>query len=545
MSANLRDKIAALKRLNLTDRQVCDLELLLDDSFAPLKGYLDEADYRSVVESMRLADGTLWPIPVALDVRADCNIEPGEEILLCDKYGNPLAVLNVSSIYYADKQREAEQVYRTADQRHPGVWRLFNDVGNRYLGGRLTEVVLSERRRSFADLRHSPAELKDWFKANGWEKIIGFQTRNPIHRAHYELMRRGAEEHGAKILIHPTVGETKPGDIDAVTRVRCYRKVADSHMSDFAKLSLLPLAMRMAGPREALWHAIIRKNYGCTHFIVGRNHADPGLDFYGPYDAQELVKKHEAEIGISVIPMAEIAYVPSEKKYFYEHELEPHHEPAKISGTELRRMIREGEEVPEWLSFPEIVAELRLAVQLERQRGVTIFLTGLSSSGKSTVAKILRDQLTEMQPRAITLLDGDVVRENLSKGLGFSREDRDTNILRIGFVASEITRHGGICICAAIAPYAAARSKNRELISRNGTYIEVLVDTPVEVCKERDVKGLYRKAELGQLKNFTGVDDPFERSADAEIRLDTVHFSPEQCAQQVIGYLLEQGLIGK
>ncbi len=541
MMQNIRDKIATLRRVNLTDRQLCDLELLLDGSFAPLTGFMNQADYESVLDIMRLADGALWSMPIALDVN-NANIEVGEEIVLCDKYGNPAAVMNVTSTYIPDKLREAEKIYQTTDKNHAGVRKLFDDVGRVYLGGPVTDVKLKGRNGSFIDLRHRPDELKQWFAENGWEKVIGFQTRNPIHRAHYELMRRGAEEHNAKVLIHPTIGETKPGDIDHVTRVRCYRKVAENYMSDFAKLSLLPLAMRMAGPREAVWHAQIRKNYGCTHFIVGRGHADPGGNYYGSYDAQELAREHADEIGIEIVSPKEIAYVPSEKKYFYTHELEEHHQPEKISGTELRRMIRAGEDVPEWLSFPEIVSGLRKAVQRDNRRGFTIFMTGLSCSGKSTIAKILHDKLREVQDREITVLDGDVIRNNLSQGLGFSREDRDTNILRIGFVANEITKHGGIAICATIAPYAATRDKNRELISKTGTYIEVLVDTPIEVCKQRDMKGLYRKAELGQLKNFTGVDDPFERSENAEVILNTVEYSPEECAEQVIAYLMERGL---
>ncbi|MBU1915507.1 sulfate adenylyltransferase, partial [Patescibacteria group bacterium] len=428
-----RDRIATLRRINLTPRQLCDLEMLIDGSFSPLTGFLSVDDYNSVVQTMRLTNGCLWPMPVTFDVR-EKNFSPGEEILLCDKYGGPLAILAVSSIYEPDKLREAKEVYGTIDKAHPGVRYLLEETGNIYLGGQILGLA-SPANHSFTDLRQTPQQLQDWFVANGWDKIIGFQTRNPIHRAHYELIRRSAEDYMAKVLIHPVVGETKPGDIDYVTRVRCYRKISDLYTRDFAKLSLLPLAMRMAGPREALWHALIRKNYSCTHFIVGRNHADPGpgsdgQPLYGAYDAQDLTKQYESEIGLTIIPQSEIAYVPSEKKYLFAAELQPQHQTLSISGTELRRLIRAGEEVPDWLSFPEVVSELRLTAQRELKRGITIFMTGLSGSGKSSITKIVQDKLTAIQDREITVLDGDVIRQNLSKGLGFSREDRDTNILR-------------------------------------------------------------------------------------------------------------------
>ncbi len=543
----LAEKVVHLPRLNLTDRQLYDLEMLLVGGFSPLEGFLTEREYESVTERMRLPDGTLWPMPITLDVPEDATYKPGDEVVLCDKYGNPAAVLAISSVYRPDKTREARQVFGTEDLLHPGVWHLMKEAGPVYVGGIVRGVALTDR-HDFRELRHTPAELRAWFRENGWERIVAFQTRNPIHRAHFEIMRRAAEAHGANILIHPVVGLTKEGDIDYITRVRTYKQIRENYLAERAKLALLPLAMRMAGPREALWHAIIRKNYGATHFIVGRDHAGPGKDsagrpFYEPYAAQELAKRYESELGIAIVPMQEMAYVAELGEYVPADELQPQHTVKNISGTEFRRMLSEDLPVPEWFSFPEVIEELRRGAARSRKRGITIFFTGLSGAGKSTVANILYTKLLELQDRKITMLDGDVVRQNLSKGLGFSREDRDANIERIGFVANEITKHGGIAICSAIAPYEASRERNRALISKNGTYLEVHVATPIEVCKARDAKGLYEKAEQGILKNFTGVDDPYEVPRNPDIVLDTSNASPVECADKIIAALGEKRLL--
>lgn len=539
-------KSLILPRLNLSDRQLLDLELILNGGFYPLKGFLNQEDYDSVVDRMRLKSGAVWPMPITLDVEKFLGYKVGEEILLCDKYGNPIATLTIESIFKPDKEREALQVFGTNDKAHPGRRHLFQETKDVYIGGPVRGIGFSPK-YDFKELRFHPHELKQWFKDNSWDKVVAFQTRNPTHRAHFEIMSSSAEKIGGKVLMHPVVGLTKQGDVDYVTRVRSYKRLHEKYMKEFAKLALLPLAMRMGGPREALWHALIRKNYGATHFIVGRDHAGPGNDssgkpFYGPYDAQELVKAYEEEIGIVIIPQKEHVYVEELDTYMPEEDVGPQHTVKSISGTQFRKMLLEGDDIPFWFSFPEVVDELRKSIQNNRA-GTVIFFTGLSGSGKSTISSILATKLLEIQYRRITILDGDVVRQNLSKGLGFSREDRDANIERIGFVANEIARHGGIAICAAIAPYTGARDKNRNIISKNGTYIEVYVSTPLKVCQKRDTKGFYKKAIAGKMSGFTGVDDPYEVPESPEIVLDTEKYDPEKCADIIIEFLRSKGLV--
>lgn len=537
--------LLTLSRINLTDRQLYDLELLLVGAFHPLTGFLKEEEYTTVLENMRLPSGELWPMPIVLDVEKPVA-EVGEKIILCDKFGNPIALLSVESLYRADKGKEARMVYGTTDLEHPSVRYLYKEMGNLYVGGKVKKLQLPAR-YDFADLRHTPTELKKIFAKRGWKKIAAFQTRNPIHRAHFELMCRARAEYGTHILIHPVVGVTKEGDIDYITRVNSYRKLHQRYMRDFAILSLLPLAMRMAGPREALWHALIRKNYGVTHFIVGRDHAGPGNDkngkpFYGPYDAQELVKKFEKEIGLTIIPQQEMVYVEEIKKYIPIHEVPGRGTIRSISGTLFRKKLLGKEEVPAWFSFPEVIEELRKGVEASRG-GLTVFFTGLSGAGKSTIAHILYTKLLEEQDKKITFLDGDVIRSHLSKGLGFSREDRNANIERIGFVANEITKHGGIAICSAIAPYGESRERNRSLISKNGAYVEVFISTPLSVCVKRDPKGLYHKARKGLLPQFTGVDDPYEKPTAPEITIDASKINPVRAAFLILRYLQKHNLL--
>ena len=500
-SKETEDFLSTLKRRNLTERQLFDLELILSGGFAPLRGFLNEEDYTSVVENMHLTNGALWPMPVVLDVEENHPYALGEKIILCDRFGTPVGFLNISSIYTPDTHKEAQLVYGTEDSLHPGVRYLFEETKPVYLGGEV-ELIAYTPKYDFHELRKTPAELKEEFKKRGIDKVVAFQTRNPIHRAHYELIKRSAEKAGAHVLVHPTVGLTKEGDIDYISRVRSYKRLYENHMNDFATLALLPLAMRMGGPREAVWHALIRKNHGATHFIVGRDHAGPGSDasgtpFYDPYAAQDLAQSLENEIGLTILPVKEVAYLAEEERYVPADELLPGQKTKTISGTQFRSMLRSGEAIPEWFSFPEVVEELQKAVEKEQRRGACVFFTGLSGAGKSTIAHVLLNKLLEMQDRSLTLLDGDVVRDNLSKGLGFSREDRDANIERIGFVANEIVKHGGIAICSAIAPYRRPRDNNRYLIGKSGTYIEVYVSTPLETCEDRDPKGLYRKARTG------------------------------------------------
>lgn len=539
------DGLATLPRVTLTPRQLFDLEQVLVGGFAPLTGFLTKEQYESVVDTMHLPTGELWPMPIVLDVSKDHGRTLGEKVVLCDTFGNPIAFFTVESIYTPDKVREVKKVYGTDNSEHPGVRYVLEEAGDVYLGGPV-ELINHPPMHDFKELRKTPAELKQFINEQGWDRVVAFQTRNPIHRAHFELITRAAGKLGAKVLLHPVVGLTKEGDIDYITRVRAYKRLQATRLADKGVLALLPLAMRMAGPREAVWHALIRKNYGATHFIVGRDHAGPGSDssgkpFYGAYEAQELAKSLESEIGIGIEPIHEMSYVESEGRYLAPEELQPHHEVKNISGTEFRRMLRAEEAIPEWFSFPEIIDELRTAMRKEKRRGVVVFFTGLSGAGKSTIAHAVYNRLLAEQDRPVTYLDGDVIRQHLSKGLGFSKEDRMTNIERIGFVASEIAKHGGIAVCAAIAPYEASRKKNRRLISSAGTYIEVFVDTPLSVCETRDPKGLYSKAKRGNLAGFTGVDDPYERPTDAELTLDTTTESADEAAERVVRYLDECG----
>lgn len=524
----------------LNDRQVCDLELILNGGFSPLTGFLTRSDYASVLAGMRLSNGLLWPVPITLDVTAEFaeKLTTGDYIILRDKEGLALARMKAEDIWEPDLKAEAIQVFGTDDDLHPAVNYLLNYSNPVYLGGPL-EGLRMPLHYDYQLLRHSPAELREDFKKHGWERIIAFQTRNPMHRAHVELTLRAARENNANVLIHPVVGLTKPGDVDHYTRVRCYEKVLDKYPAGTAMLSLLPLAMRMGGPREALWHAIIRKNYGCNYLIVGRDHAGPGNDrqgkpFYGPYDAQELLRAHEEELGIKMVPFKLMVFVEDFAEYRAVDEVPEGARTLNISGTELRRRLDKGLEIPEWFSYPDVVEELRNSQPPLDERGFTIFFTGLSGSGKSTLANGLMVKLLEDGRRPVTLLDGDIVRTHLSSELGFTREHRSINVRRIGFVASEITKNGGIAICAPIAPYQADRRFNRELISLLGGYIEVFVNTPLSVCEERDVKGLYAKARQGLIKQFTGINDPYEAPEKAEIEVNSSGTEPEVLVQDIL-----------
>ncbi len=545
----LKAEAADLPSHDLTLRQICDIELLMNGGFFPLKGFLSERDYDSVVETMRLVDGTLWPMPITLDVTEDfaAKVEVGQDIALRDQEGVILATMTVTDKWVPDKSREAELVFGADDPAHPAVSYLHNKAGKVYLGGPVTGLTPPVH-YDFKARRDTPNELRAFFRKLGWRRIVAFQTRNPLHRAHQELTFRAAREAQANLLIHPVVGMTKPGDVDHFTRVRCYEAVLDKYPSATTHLSLLNLAMRMAGPREAVWHAIIRRNHGLTHFIVGRDHAGPGKnsqgkDFYGPYAAQELVKSHAEEIGIEVVPFKQMVYVQEKAQYFPVDEVPEGSTVLDISGTELRRRLREGLEIPDWFSFPEVVTQLRRTSPERSKQGFTVFFTGFSGSGKSTIANALMVKLMELGGRPVTLLDGDVVRKHLSSELGFSKEHRDINIRRIGYVASEITKNGGIALCAPIAPYATTRAEVREMIEAFGAFIEVHVATSLEVCERRDRKGLYKLAREGKIKEFTGISDPYDVPEDPELRVDTEGLDVDTCAHQVILKLEAMGLI--
>jgi sulfate adenylyltransferase len=534
---------------DLSPRQLCDLDLLLNGAFSPLEGFLGQADYEKVCDEMRLESGVLWPIPITLDVSEEFagGVSEGDTIALRDVEGVLIATLKVSDIWQPDKQSEAQRVFGTTDDSHPGVNYLLHKTGPVYLGGKI-DGVEPPTFYDFKLIRDTPSELRGRFRKLGWRKVVAFQTRNPLHRAHRELTFRVAREVEANLLIHPVVGMTKPGDIDHFTRVRCYEHVLEQYPEQTTTLSLLNLAMRLAGPREALWHAIIRKNYGCTHFIVGRNHAGPGNDrngepFYGPYDAQELYLKHEEELDITMVPFKTMVYVENKAEYLFDDETNPDDKVMSLSGTEFRRRLNEGLEIPKWVSYPKVVEELRRAYPPKDKQGFTVFFTGLSGSGKSTVANALMVKLLEDGSRPVTLLDGDIVRKNLSSELTFTKEHRDLNIQRIGFVASEITKNRGIAICAPIAPYTDTRRLVREMISPLGGFLEVHVSTSIEVCESRDRKGLYAKARAGIIKGFTGIDDPYEVPEKAEIVIDTKNLSPDLAAHRILITLEKMGYI--
>jgi sulfate adenylyltransferase len=545
----LKHEAGGLISHDLTSRQVCDLELLMNGGFYPLKGFLPEADYDSVVSDMRLADGKLWPIPINLDVSQNFadTIEIGSDIALRDQEGVILATMTVTDKWVPNKQLEAEKVFGADDSAHPAVNYLHNTAGAVYLGGPVTGIQQPVH-YDFRSKRDTPNELRALFRKLGWRKVVAFQTRNPLHRAHQELTFRAAKEAQANLLIHPVVGMTKPGDVDHFTRVRCYEAVLDQYPASTTAMSLLNLAMRMAGPREAVWHGLIRANHGCSHFIVGRDHAGPGKnsagkDFYGPYDAQELFKKYEAEIGLEMVDFKHMVYVQEKAQYYPADEVPEGGTVLDISGTELRRRLAEGLEIPKWFSFPQVVTELRRTRPARNKQGFTVFFTGFSGSGKSTIANALMVKLMEMGGRPVTLLDGDIVRKNLSSELGFSKEHRDLNIRRIGYVASEITKNGGIAICAPIAPYATTRRAVREDIEQFGAFIEVHVATSIEECERRDRKGLYKLAREGKIKEFTGISDPYDVPETPEMRIETEASEVDNCAHQVILKLESMGLI--
>ena len=536
---------------DLTPRQVCDVELLLNGGFSPLRGFMNRADYEGVCHNMRLASGVLWPMPITLDVTEEFakSLKPGSsKVALRDGEGVMLAVLSVGDVWQPDRAAEAKSVFGTTSKAHPGADYAINKANPWYVGGTLEGLQLPAH-YDFRPLRLTPAELRAEFSRLGWRRVVAFQTRNPMHRAHQELTFRAAKQVEANLLIHPSVGMTKPGDVDYFTRVRCYELLLPKYPHGTVRLSLLPLAMRMGGPREAIWHGLIRKNHGCTHFIVGRDHAGPGKDtdgknFYGPYDAQELFKKHEADIGAIMVPFNMMVYLEDQDKYVPDNEVPAGARVLNISGTELRERLNGGRDIPSWFTYPEVVQELRRSYPPRHKQGVTIFFTGLSGSGKSTIANVLLTKFLEMGGRPVTILDGDLVRKHLSSELGFSKEHRDINIRRIGYVASEITKNGGIAICAPIAPYDAVRKQVREMIEPLGGFVLVHVATPLETCEARDRKGLYAKARAGIVKEFTGISDPYEAPQNAEVVINTAELSPEESAQEIILHLEQQGFIG-
>ena len=556
-SAEAREALMAeatqYPRFQISDRNLCDLELLAVGGFSPLDRFMGQADYQRVLTEMRLADGTLFPIPITLTINKEELPTRAEWITLCDSRNYVIAMMRLEEVFRWDPTREARLVLGTTDHRHPLVPEMSR-WGDLCISGEL-RVINPPKYYDFTELRRTPAQVRTLLSEmahhpgeDGVEKVVAFQTRNPMHRVHEALTKRAAERVGGSLLIHPVVGLTKPGDVDYYTRVRVYKALVENYYGDYdVALSLLPLAMRMAGPREALWHALIRRNYGATHFVVGRDHAGPGKDssgqpFYGPYEAQVMMAQYSEELGVEAVTFRELVYLEDKDDYVSVDDAKGNGKALFISGTQVREeYLAKGKELPSWFTRVETAEILRESYPPRHKQGLCIWFTGLSGAGKSTIANALVPMLQE-RGRQATMLDGDVVRTHLSKGLGFSKEDRDTNILRIGFVAGEISRHNGTVICAAISPYRGTRSQTREMVGED-RFVEIFVDTPLEVCEARDVKGLYARARRGEIKGFTGIDDPYEAPEHPEIVLQTVGCTPEENARAITRYLQERGFL--
>jgi sulfate adenylyltransferase len=492
-------------------------------------------------------------MPITLDLSKsdieNLGVKPGARLTLRDfRDDRNLAIITVEDIYQPDKKKEAQEVFG-GDEEHPAVKYLFNTAGEFYVGGKIDAINRLEH-YDYVGLRYTPAELRLHFNKLGWSKVVAFQTRNPMHRAHRELTVRAARARQANVLIHPVVGLTKPGDIDHFTRVRVYQALLPRYPNGMAVLGLLPLAMRMGGPREAIWHAIIRKNHGATHFIVGRDHAGPGknskgVDFYGPYDAQYAVEKYREELGIEVVPFQQMTYLPDTDEYKPKDEVEAGIRTLDISGTELRSRLRSGREIPEWFSYPEVVKVLRESHPPRSQQGFTVFLTGYQNSGKDAIARALNVTLNQQGGRSVSLLLGETVRHELSSELGFSRADRNINIGRIAFVASELTKSGAAVIAAPIAPFDDARKHARELVEKYGDFYLIHVATSLEHSEKTDKRGIYSKARAGEIKGFTGVDDPYEVPEKANLTVDLEKTSVRSAVHQIVLLLESQGLLDR
>jgi sulfate adenylyltransferase len=548
-AAVLKQIAMNLPDMLLNTRQLSDLELLATGVFSPLEGFMKRLDYESVLDRMRLQTDILWPIPICLDVPETFakTLETGQSIALRDPEGFLLAILHIEEIWPVDRKKEASFIYGTCDETHPGVSYLFHRSGDYYVGGKL-EVLHLPLHFDFKQIRHTPAEIRAMNDKFGWNRMVGFQTRHPIHRPQFEMTIQAMRKSNANLLLLPVTGIARPGDFDHYTRVRCYRAVTRHYPPNSSILNLLPLALRLAGPRGALLDTIISKNFGCTHFIVGHDHAGPGADsrgkpFYEVNAAQQLAEKFCGEIGISVLSFDEIVYLPFEDEYRFVNKVPAGTQTISLSGSDIRKRFHEGRRIPEWATFPEVVEELQKAYPSPQNQGFTIFLTGYPGSGKSTIANVLYSRFLEIGERPVTLLDGDIVRHHLSSELSFSKEHRDINVRRIGFVASEITKNRGIAICAPIAPYQNTRNEIRAAIEGYGGFVEVHVATPIAECEKRDRKGMYAKARAGLIKGFTGVDAPYESPQSPELRIDTTHLTPEESAQKILLFLGQKGYI--
>ena len=539
-----------ISSLTLSLKQQCDLEMISNGAFSPLSTFNNQKDYEEILLKNKLSNGLVWPIPIVLDVPDQFlkSLDKNEYISLRNTEGFLLAILKVKEFWAPNKKEEANLVFKSNDPNHPGVDYLFNHTNNNYISGELVPIQ-ENKYFDFTHLRKSPQEVRDFFRLNNWKDVIAFQTRNPMHRAHYELTKLAMDEHNSKLLIHPVIGMSKPGDIDHFTRVKCYQHIIKYYPENSVELSLINLAMRMAGPKEALWHAIIRKNYGCNRIIIGRDHAGPGVNaegkpYYQPYDAQELIAQYQEELEIKMVPFKEMVFAKNKKTYLPLDKIEQDDPIEKLSGTQFKELLQQRTEIPTWYSFPEVIHELRKRFPKLHNQGLTVFFTGLSGAGKSTLANAIMYKLMETEDRPITLLDGDIVRQHLSSELGFSKEDRDIHVKRIGYVASEITKHGGVAICAPIAPYSNTRKVVRNMIDEVGSFVEIHVATPLSVCEERDTKGLYKQARAGKILEFTGVSDPYEEPENPEITVDTSDITVEESSALILDKLRSLKLLG-
>ena len=539
--------------VTLTLRQQCDLELLVTGALSPLTGFMCQQDYESVVENTTLLDGTVWPIPYYLDLTEEQaeTVNIGDKIALRDVEGFMPAIITVESKWRPDKNNEAENVYGTSDIEHPGVNYLLNSVGNVYIGGRVDAVQLPFH-YDFETLRFTPEELRQHFDKLGWRSVVAFHSSKPMHAVHFEMTMRALKKANAHLLIHPVVGMSKPGDLHYYSRVHCYEAILKRYPKSLVELALIPMAMRMAGPREALMNAIIRQNYGCTHYIIGTEHAGPpnvresGKRFYDTGESQKFVERYKEDIDIEFINIEELCYDEDKERFITRTDnKQALCSSESFSNARILRSLLNNEDIPPWMTFPEILDTLQQSYPPRSKQGLTLFFTGFSGSGKSTLARIIYAKFIEEGKRPVTLLDGDIVRLNLSSELGFSKKDRNTNVRRIGYVASEITKNRGVAICAPIAPYRDIRREVRDKIEEYGAFIEIHVSTSIEECESRDRKGLYAKARKGIIPEFTGISDPYDVPENPEIRVDTVDMSPVQAAQEIYLYLIGEGYIGQ
>jgi len=538
-----------LATVTLSHRNLCDLELILNGGFAPLDTFLNKTEYENVLENMHLGDGSIWPMPVTLDVdrRFADSLKSGQEIALRDVQGLLIAIMLVNDVWKPNKKHEALAVYNTLDENHPGVATLLNQVKDYYISGELIPMS-SPVHYDYDHLRFTPAQLQETFEQRRWKKIVAFHTHNPMHKVHRELTLQAVKLTGAKLLLHPVSEFSQANDHNHYLRIRCYEHILKTYPKKSTLLGLLPLATRMAGPREALWHAIIRKNYGCTHFIVGRDHASPiqgrsEQKYYRAYDAQTLALTYQNEVGIEIVPMQELIFSHRKMRYYPANKFPKNGKPTSISGTELRNRIINKKAIPEWFTYPDIISELRKTIPHKLQQGFTVLLTGLPNSGKSTIANGLMLKLIEQTGRQVTLLDDNEIRARLSRGLSSSERDKEVCANRVAYVAKEVTRHGGIVVCETPATTLKTRNDMRDMISQSGGFIEVYVSTPMSTCENRNPSGLIGDARATQIKDLVLISNYYEAPEMPEIEIDTSSLEPKEVIENIMKEIRTLGYI--